>query len=350
MFNFFDSFQQQQQHTSKHKELYETLDVPQSASQSDIKKQYRKKAMKHHPDKGGCVEKFKEITRAYEVLSDPGTRKRYDMFGDESSGNTNNMNDIFQSMFSHGNGFGTHRNNQTSPPVRVVIQVSLDDVYHGRGQTVTFNRECKCTSCNGRGGVGVKSCKTCNGKGVTVRLHQIGPGMIKQIQSTCTDCDGIGTRADVLCTVCIGKSRTIRESSLQIQLPKHIGDGVSISCKGKGHDPGRAVGSVPGDVIITIRVKEHNTFTRKGPDLHMKQNITLLESLCGYQFIVSHLDGGTINIKSEPGKITPSGTVRRIKEKGMLTSGSLVITFHVIFPLKIDIVHHNTLSTILTEK
>uniref|UniRef100_A0A6I8RBD2 DnaJ homolog subfamily A member 1 n=1 Tax=Xenopus tropicalis TaxID=8364 RepID=A0A6I8RBD2_XENTR len=286
---------------------YDTLGVKPNATPDEIKKAYRKLALKYHPDKNPKEgEKFKLISQAYEVLSDPKKRDLYDQGGEQAikeggmgGGNFSSPMDIFD-MFFGGGG----RMNREKRGKNVVHQlaVSLNDLYNGTSRKLALQKNVICSKCEGYGGKkgAVEKCTTCKGRGVQVRVQQIGPGMVQQIQSMCSDCHGEGERINQKdrCKQCSGKKVVREKKILEVHINKGMKDGQKIMFSGEGdQEPGLE----PGDVVIVLDQKEHDVYQRQQNDLIMKMNITLVEALCGFKKPIETMDGRILQVTSFPG-------------------------------------------------
>jgi len=216
--------------------LYNILGVSKDADENEIKKAYKKLALKHHPDKGGDVEKFKEISAAAEILSDPEKRQTYDKYGLaglEGQGGGEGADDIFSMFF----GGGGRRRGPTGPQkgedIVHPIKANLEDLYNGKTSRLAINRNKLCEECEGRGGkVGCeRECSDCHGRGVRVQLRQIGPGMVQQIQSACQACKGTGKIIDEKdkCKSCKGKKTYKDRKVLEVVLEKGMKNGQKNS-------------------------------------------------------------------------------------------------------------------------
>nr|QKY15041.1 dnaj-like protein/chaperone protein dnaj 2 (DJA2) [Polytomella parva] len=323
---------------------YELLGVSKDATPDELKKAHRKLALKHHPDKGGDTNKFKEINEAYDVLKDEEKRQIYDEHGEEGikegvSGGGDGM-DIFDMFMGGGGGRGGGRpREKKSKDVQHTVNVTLEDVYKGASKNLALSRQVTCDACNGScSKSGDKyECKTCNGSGVTVQIRQMGP-MIQQIQGRCSVCRGSGTSIPESdkCNVCSGEGLRSEKKTFSFHVERGARSGQRITLRGEAgsSEPGLA----PGDLVLTINIREHETFKRSGADLLMKHNLTLAEALCGTTFTIPHLDGRLLRITSLPGEVIKPGTFKRIEEEGMpiyglaLSKGNLYIEFDVIFP------------------
>ncbi|CAN0112486.1 unnamed protein product, partial [Discosporangium mesarthrocarpum] len=306
-------------------ELYNILGVSKDATEGEIKKAYRKLALKNHPDKGGDPEQFKEITMAYEILSDPKKRQLYDQYGkdgvEQEDGPGHSAEDIF-SMF-----FGGQRRGPSGPRKgdddRHKLKVGLEDLYNGKTCRLAVSRNKVCTACEGLGGKAgaAKSCEVCHGRGVQVQFRQIGPGMVQQVQSSCSICRGEGKVINERdkCKVCMGKKTVKERKVLEVNITKGMKNGQKIVFHGEANE---APGIIPGDVIFIVEEKEHPLFRRKGSDLVMEHTLTLVEALCGFDFSITHMDKRTLRVKSTPGQVTKHDDVFMIDHEGMPTVGN----------------------------
>lgn len=327
--------------------FYDLLGVSPSASVSEIKKSYRKLALKYHPDKNPeAGDKFKQISHAYEVLSDEKKRRIYDEGGEEALNGANDMGgfhspmDIFDMFFGTGRGRqrGSHRERKGKDMVHQ-MKVSLEDLYNGATRQLALQKSILCPKCDGIGGKkgSVVTCNTCSGSGMYVRIHQIAPGMVQQIQTQCRDCDGSGERIPDKdrCKNCQGR-KTIKERKiLEVHIVKGMRDGQKITFSGEGD---QEPGIEPGDVVIVLDEKNHSVFKRNDIDLYMQLEIDLVEALCGFKKTLETLDQRHIVITSLPGDIIKPGDVKCVQGEGMplhkspFEKGKLIITFSVNFP------------------
>ncbi|KAF0700512.1 hypothetical protein As57867_008938, partial [Aphanomyces stellatus] len=311
-----------------------------NASAADIKKAYRKLALKNHPDKGGDPELFKNITVAYEALSDPDKRELYDKYGEEGlqqgGGGGHPGADIFSQMFGGG---GRQRGPQRGEDLTHPLKVSLEDLYNGKTVKLAVNRDVLCGGCSGRGGPegAETSCNTCNGRGMRVQLRQIAPGMVQQVQSVCPDCRGQGKsiREADRCKVCKGNKVTKERKVLEVHIEKGMRNGQRITFSGEAD---QAPGIPAGDIVFVVQEKEHSVFQRKGGNLIMEKKISLVEALCGFETIVEHLDGRHLHVKSVAGEVIKPNQFKAVHGEGMpqhgnpFVKGQLVILFKVEFP------------------
>jgi len=271
--------------------FYKMLEVEKNANDSEIKKAYRKLAVKHHPDKGGDPEKFKEITRAYEVLSDSEKRSKYDRFGEEGldgEGGGGDPSDIFEAFFGGGGGGGRRgggggRKKQKTKDVVQPVKATLEQIYNGTTKKMAITRQVIDKQ------KGVQMCSDCDGRGVKVQVVRMGP-MIQQMQSACDSCGGQGKSF---------KTKQDREV-LEVMIQKGSPDGHKIKFTEMADEHPDADA---GDVIFTLKQQEHPVFKRKGANLFVERKISLVEALCGFELELQHLDDRKLLIKTSPGEI-----------------------------------------------
>jgi len=322
----------------KETKYYDILGVSPDASDSDIKKAYRKLALQYHPDKNpGAEDKFKEITQAYEVLSDPKKRETYDQFGEKGPEMGMGGDDIFSAFF--GGGGQRRQRERKGKDLVHQLKVSLEDLYKGKTSKLALQKTVICPECQGAGGKkeSVKQCKDCGGQGATIKLRQIGPGMVQQIQQQCSTCNGEGEIIDAKdrCKRCKGKKTEQERKVLEVHVDKGMKGGKKIVFTGEGD---QMPGVTPGDVVIILEEKSHEIFERKGSNLLMKKKINLVTALTGGQFTITHLDNRVLSIKIQPGEVIKQNDVKVIENEGMPTyrdpfrKGNLVIVFDVEFP------------------
>jgi len=265
--------------------FYKLLDVEKAASEADIKKAYRKMAIKHHPDKGGDPEKFKEITRAYEVLGDPDKRSKYDRFGEEGleDGGGSDPTDIFSAFFGGPRQGGPCRRRQKTKDVVQPLKVTLEQLYCGQTKKMAITRQVIDKK------KGVATCSECDGRGVKVEVVRMGP-MIQQMQSACGACGGQGKSF---------KTKQEREV-LEVHIQKGSPDGHKVVFREMADEHPEAD---TGDVIFVLKQSEHADFKRKGADLFLERKISLVEALCGFELEIKHLDGRQLLVKTQPGEL-----------------------------------------------
>ncbi|CAM6051595.1 unnamed protein product [Sphagnum compactum] len=331
---------------------YNVLGVSKTASQDELKKAYRKLAIKNHPDKGGDPEKFKEISQAYEVLSDPEKRDVYDQYGEDAlkegmagGGASHNPFDIFESFFGGGgqsfgggSGRGSRRQRRGEDVVHP-LKVSLEELYNGTSKKLSLSRNVLCAKCKGKGSkTGASSrCAGCQGSGMKVSIRQLGPSMIQQMQHVCADCKGSGeviSEKDK-CGQCKGQKVVQDKKTLEVHVEKGMQHGQKITFQGEADE---APDTETGDIVFVLQLKDHPKFKRKGDDLFVQHTLTLTEALCGFQFPLTHLDGRQLLIKCSPGEIVKPGQCKAVNDEGMphyqrpFMKGRLYIQFSVDFP------------------
>jgi DnaJ family protein A protein 2 len=343
-----------QQQTAKPKKevnttkFYEALGVPKDANEQDIRKAYRNLARIHHPDRGGDPEKFKEISRAHEVLTDQKKRQLYDQHGEEGvdgNGPSEGPSDIFDVIFGQGKQRG-QRQQKRGEDVLFPLKVELSDLYSGATKKLRLTKNVICKGCNGKGGKAenITKCKSCKGHGVKLLIRQLGPGMIQQMQAQCEECHGEGTQmADKdKCKKCNGNKTVKEQKTLEVFINKGMAHGQRVTFKGEADE---APDTTPGDVVVVLQQKEHPLFRRDGANLFFKKKITLVEALCGFSFQTEHLDKRVLRIKSEEGAVAKPGDIKSIRDEGMphpknpVHRGNLYIEFEIEFP------PNNSLST-----
>ncbi|KAJ3788538.1 hypothetical protein GGU10DRAFT_393237 [Lentinula aff. detonsa] len=328
--------------------FYDLLDVSPTASESDLKKAYRKKALRLHPDKGGDPELFKEVTHAYEVLSDPEKRSLYDARGEAGLSEAGGMGgmdpqDIFGQLFGGGGGgfFGGGGPSRGGPrktkDLVHRVHVTLEDLYKGKTTKLALTRNVICSKCKGKGGKegATKTCNGCSGRGVRVTLRQMGP-MIQQIQSGCDECGGTGETiaAKDRCTGCKGKKVLPEKKFIEVHIDKGMKGGQTIQFRGESD---QSPGAETGDVVIVVEEKPHDRFKRQENNLLIDVEIDLLKALAGGEFTIKHLDDRALLVKIEPGEVIKHGEMKVIHGQGMPSHrhhepGDMYVKLNVVFP------------------
>lgn len=341
-------------------EYYDLLGVNKDASDDDIKKAFRKLAIKYHPDKNKDVdatEKFKQINEAYSILSDKEKRQMYDKYGKKgfdplSEFNAqdpfsmfNNFDNIFSNFGMNFNKFN-NQNNRTDT-IRIQYNVPLSLIYTGGKQKLTYKRDKICDDCKGKGGETVIKCNYCNGKGVRLLQRQMGPSIIAQ-QIQCDKCNGLGETVKNACKKCMGNKTVLQDETIDIDIRKGHTKDMPILYKGYANEyPNK----ITGDLIIIISDEPNNKFKRVDNNLIYNMDIKLVDALTGIKKEITHLDGKKIYIEYE--NIIKPNTKKIIKGQGMQTSngvGDMIIQFNVKFPKKIDNKIKNELNKYLNKK
>lgn len=331
--------------------LYDVLGVKPDATDAQIKKAYRLGALKYHPDKNQhnpeAAEKFKEISSAYEILSDSQKRDVYDQYGPEGltgggpGGMGGDPGDIFSHFFGGGMGGmfggGAPQGPKRSRDIVHALKATLKDLYVGKVSKLALTRTVLCKTCNGKGGKegAVKTCTACKGQGMKFVTRQMGP-MLQRYQTVCNECNGEGKIINPKdrCPTCKGKMVHDERKILEVNIDKGMANGQKITFSGEG-DQGPDI--IPGDVVFVIDEQPHDRFTRKGDDLHITVEIDLLTALAGGKFTIEHVDGEYLIVEIIPGEVISPGAVKVIEGKGMPSyrhhdQGNMYVTFNVQFP------------------
>lgn len=308
------------------RDYYELLEVSRSATDAEIKKAYRRLAMKHHPDRNpgdsAAEEKFKEIQYAYSILSDQQKRAAYDQFGhagvDPSmrggaggfGGFGDVFEDIFENIFSGGRGGARQSRGQHGADLQFNVQLTLEEAALGKEVQITVPRHGSCTTCSGSGakaGTQPKNCETCNGMG-QVRIQQ---GFFS-IQQTCPSCHGEGKIISDPCSNCHGQGRIRESKKLTVKIPAGVDNGDRVRLSGEGE--AGMHGGGPGDLYVQVSVKKHSIFERHENDLYCEVPISFITAAIGGSIEVPTLEGRvTLKIPEE----TQTSKVFRLRGKGM---------------------------------
>ncbi|MBP5666746.1 MAG: molecular chaperone DnaJ [Salinivirgaceae bacterium] len=326
---------------SEKRDYYEVLEVPKTATAEEIKKAYRKQAIKYHPDKNpgdkAAEEKFKEAAEAYEVLSDPQKRQRYDQYGHAGMGGASgfsgggmSMDDIFAhfgDIFGGGSfgsffggGFGGSRRGGPQTRVnkgsnlRVKVKLTLAEVANGVTKKIKVNKYVACDKCGGTGAFDSNSysnCSTCHGSGVVTRITNTILGQMQQ-SSVCPNCGGDGRIITRRCTNCGGEGIVQKEDIVTLNIPAGVADGMQLSVSGKGNAARH--GGINGDLLVVIQEEEHPELIRDGNDLIYSLFLSMPDAILGTTAEIPTVDG-RVKIKIDPG--TQSGKILRLRGKGI---------------------------------
>ena len=318
------------------RDYYDILGVARNASADEIKKAYRKLAIKFHPDKNPgdkeAEEKFKEAAEAYEVLSNQEKRQRYDQFGHAGpaggfGGGSMNMEDIFsqfgdifgggspfESFFGGGGQTRGGRRVQRGSNLRIKVKLTLSEIANGVEKKIKVSKSVHCQTCDGTGARDKSSfhtCSTCRGSGAVRRVTNTILGQM-QTTSTCPTCNGEGTQITSKCNVCHGDGVVRGEETISINIPAGVSEGMQLSMSGKGNAAPR--GGIPGDLIILVEEVPHETLKREGNNIIFDLHISFVDAALGSSVEVPTIDGKA-KIRIEPG--TQGGKILRLKGKGV---------------------------------
>ena len=318
------------------RDYYEVLGVSKDADATEIKKAYRKLALKYHPDKNPgdkeAEEKFKEAAEAYDVLSNDDKKRRYDQFGHAGMGGAGqggfgggmSMDDIFSHFgdifggFGGFSGFGgggrTARRVNRGTNLRVKVKLDLQEVAAGVEKKIKVKKYVACQHCNGTGakdGKSFSTCSTCHGSGQVTRVQNTILGAM-QTTSTCPTCEGEGKIIDEKCTFCNGEGVLMAEEVITINIPAGVAEGMQLSLSGKGNAARR--GGVNGDLIVLVEEEEHPDLVRDGNDLLYNVFIGYPEAVLGDTVEIPTIEG-KVKVKIEPG--TQPGKILRLRGKGL---------------------------------
>lgn len=298
------------------KNYYEILGVDKNASVDEIKKAYRKKAIEHHPDKGGDEDKFKEAAEAYETLSDPEKKRQYDTFGTTGNRRSNfDMNDIFSQFGDIFSGFnfnfgGQHSRVKRGGDLRIKVSLTLSDILFGSDKKMKYKRQTHCKSCSGTGGKDTTVCRTCNGAGQRVFIQKTPFGQIQQV-APCNFCNGDGKTIKDKCHSCHGEGTTLSEETIEVHVPPGALNGMQLTMQGKGND---IRDGQPGDLYILVEEIPDPKFKRRDNNIECDEWISISDAVLGRKLEVDTLHGVvTLDIPNG----CESGRVFTVRGKGI---------------------------------
>ena len=343
------------------RDYYDVLGVDKGADKKEIKKAYRKLAMKYHPDVSedeGATEKFKEISEAYAVLSDEEKKSTYDQFGhagmngfsNEDIFRNANFDDIFQGfgggfdmgnifeMFGFGSGRGRGGGPQRGSDIYAEIDISLEEASTDLEKEIAIKRDTECPACNGtksEPGSNPETCQTCGGTGQVKQVTNTILGQMMNVRP-CPECKGEGKIITNPCQNCNGKGKVKESNTINIKIPAGVESGSRLRVPGEGN-AGDVNGGY-GDLIVLINVKQHDKFERDGANLYYEQQISFPQASLGDNIDIPTIDG-EVELKIPPG--TQSGSVFRLRGQGMPimrrnSKGNLYVTTNVVVPQKLD--------------
>ncbi|HEX2969917.1 MAG TPA: molecular chaperone DnaJ [Bacteroidales bacterium] len=342
------------------RDYYEVLGVPKTATKEEIKKAYRKQALKYHPDKNPgdkkAEENFKEAAEAYEILSNDEKKARYDRFGHAGvgsaasggySGGGMTMEDIFSSFgdifgdaFGGFGGFSSARGQRISKGsnLRVKVKLNLHEIANGTEKKIKVNKYNVCDTCGGTGAASpsdVVTCSTCRGSGHVTRITNTMLGQM-QTSSVCPTCGGEGRTVTKKCTSCYGEGIVQKEEIIKINIPAGVGKGMQMTVSGKGNAARR--GGVNGDLLVVIDEEEHPDLIREGNDLIYNLFVSIPDAVLGTHVEVPAVDSN-VKIKIEPG--TQPGKILRLRGKGLpevngYGKGDLLVNVNVWIPKNLN--------------
>lgn len=349
-------------------DYYELLGVPKSATAEELKKAYRKLAMKYHPDRNqgnkDAEKKFKEISEAYEVLRDEQKRAAYDQYGHQAFGNGagggqaggfggfSDFSDIFEEVFGRGFGSGAsgagHRgggsfHGQAGADLRYDVTINLEQAHQGLSESVTLRKSEKCGECHGSGAAkGTKSttCDTCHGAG-TMRFQQ---GFFT-LERTCTKCGGGGQMIKDPCKPCGGSGRVQKAKTISITIPAGVEDGTRLRVSGEGEAGMR--GGATGDLYVFISVRPHDLFIRQGDDVHCQVPVPMTTAVLGGEVEIPTIDGTRAAVTIPAG--AQPGEKFRLKNKGMnimrtTRRGDMIVHAMVEIPVNLSDQQHKLME------
>ncbi len=320
------------------KEYYEILGVSEDASQEEIKKAYRKKAKKYHPDANSDSadeEKFKKINKAYDVLSDEEKRRKYDRFGEAGvnanaghGGGFGSFQEIFEQIF--GGGMGGRRS-ERGQHMKIPVTVTLEEAYQGVEKTFKVERQKQCDACNGSGGEGgsTTACSTCGGRGRVQAVQRTPFGRARTVQE-CGDCGGRGDVPDTPCTDCNGEGVKKMEETLTIDIPAGAETGKRLRIRGKGHE---ARNGDAGHLYVFVDVEDHPELERREDDLFTTVRVGVGDAALGCAVEVPTADG-FVSVTIPAG--TQPGQVLRVEGKGMPTGSRFGSSYGDLY-VKVDV-------------
>lgn len=341
-------------------EFYELLGVDQSASQDEIKKAYRRLARELHPDANPddprAEAKFKKVAEAYEVLSDPEKRARYDRFGSSGTGgmgdpfSTGGLGDLFDAFFNAG--ARTDNGPRRGVDLEVVVELSLEEAVSGVAKDVSVRTAVPCDTCEATGaspGSDVSRCEQCGGSGQVRQLRQSILGQMVST-STCPRCGGEGVQIASPCQDCSGEGRRVEEQTYNVDIPAGVGEGSTLRLTGRGAVGPRGGGA--GDLYVNVRVAEHPVFVRDGDDLYAELHVAVTQAALGAHIPFDTIDG---EVTIDVGAGTRTGKRFRLRDRGVQRlrgrgRGDLILTVVVDTPTELSSEQEELLRQLAKER
>lgn len=362
------------------KDYYKILGISKTATAEDVKKAYRRLAHKYHPDKGGDASKFKEVTEAYQILSNKDKRAQYDKFGkvfeggdtrqgfggfrwnwqdtagfdpeDGFSFDLHDFGDIFEDFFSGHAPHARQRETRRGNDIELLVDLPLEAVLSTREETVLISRFSLCSRCQGVGaepGTRVAECFSCRGTGQVQQIRKTMFGTFTKL-GICPECEGEGLKPEKLCNVCKGEGRVRNQEQIRVTIPAGVDTNQLLKIEGKG-DAGKRKGKT-GDLYLRIRIKSHPVFHRKGDDLYLKVLVSFSQAVMGDEIEVSVIDGGTMVLQIPEG--TESGRILKVVGRGLphfarLGRGNMFVELEIKIPRKLSHEQKDLLSRLKKE-
>jgi len=345
---------------SQKRDYYEVLGVDRKASESDLKKAFRSKARKFHPDKNpddpDAEARFKEVQEAYAILSNPDERRKYDMFGHDRPGGSPwgsggfqgvniSIDDLFgggfDSIFSSLFGGGGRQRSSRGADLLIRHDITFQDAFNGVDDELDIEVLTHCTSCDGTGSEtpeGIRICPTCDGRGRITRIERIGPFQ-QQVTQDCGACGGDGKIIQNPCKSCSGEGRAKQSKKVKFSVPAGIDSGTRLRLSGHGESPRHQNGS-PGNLYIEIMVEDHEWFERDGSDLLMALPVSYIDLLLGANIEFPHIDGSPLKVNIKPGS-KPGETITILNRglpfpRGKRGRGAVMVLLKLSMPQKVS--------------
>ena len=345
---------------SQKRDYYEVLGVDRKASESDLKKAFRSKARKFHPDKNpedpDAEARFKEVQEAYAILSNPDERRKYDMFGHDRPGGSPwgsggfqgvniSIDDLFgggfDSIFSSLFGGGGRQRSSRGADLLIRHDITFQDAFNGVDDELDIEVLTHCTGCDGTGSEtpeGIRICPTCDGRGRITRIERIGPFQ-QQVTQDCGACGGDGKIIQNPCKSCSGEGRANQTKKVKFSVPAGIDSGTRLRLSGHGESPRHQNGS-PGNLYIEIMVEDHEWFERDGSDLLMALPVTYIDLLLGANIEFPHIDGSPLKVNIKPGS-KPGETITILNRglpfpRGKRGRGAVMVLLKLSMPEKVS--------------